>query len=377
MPDLIRHPVNTWILAFARMASCDVHNCRNNIITPNQALIAMIVAFSLLAHGTAQAREVRLSGSTMGTTYQIKVVTGAREHLEELQQEIETCLQGINASMSTYLPESEISRFNHLAEVGQSIKISANFYEVLETAGRLFRITEGAWDGTVGPLVNLWGFGAPSRKPQVPEPQAIQRARTAVGFGRIQFRGERCIAKGKPKLYLDLASIAKGYGVDAVARIIARAGWRDYLVEIGGEVYAAGKRPDGTPWRVGINLPLPEAAPTDLHQVVALENMALATSGDYRNFFEINGVRYSHIIDPRSGYPLKNGVVSATVLAGDCTWADGLATALMVMGPDSGLPLVHALPGVECLIIVREDNGELINHPSAGFGAYLDQAHAN
>jgi thiamine biosynthesis lipoprotein len=192
----------------------------------------------------------------------------------------------------------------------------------------------------------------------------------AVDFSQIKFCGDGCITKANPKISLDLASIAKGYGVDLVADLIAQAGWKDYLVEIGGEIYAAGRRPDGTRWRVGINRPLPDAVPTDVYQVVALENMALATSGDYRNFFESDGVRYSHIIDPRNGYPVKNGVVSATVLAEDCTFADGLATALMVMGSQQGLALVHDLPGVEGLIIERGESGDLINHASEGFGAF-------
>jgi len=333
-------------------------------------LFTLIVVLAALAPGAAWSQAVLISGRTMSTTYHIKVVAGAGETLGPLRQEIEACLNGISNSMSTFIPGSEITRFNNLQVLGQHFEISPDFSEVLKTAARLHRLTGGAWDGTVGPLVDLWGFGSQARAAGIPDGGKIKEKLALVDFGAIDFCGRNCIAKSHAGLSLDLASIAKGYGVDSVARLIARAGWSDYLVEIGGEIYAAGKRPDGTPWRVGINRPLPGAAPTDVYQVVTLSGKALATSGDYRSFFEVDGVRYSHIIDPRTGYPVRNGVVSATVLAADCTLADGLATALMVMGPEGGVPLVNTMPGVECLIVVRGGDGVLVNHPSRGFGAY-------
>jgi thiamine biosynthesis lipoprotein len=166
---------------------------------------------------------------------------------------------------------------------------------------------------------------------------------------------------------LDLNSIAKGFAVDRVCGLLAAGGYKNYLVEIGGEVYAAGVRADGKNWRVGINRPQKDAAIDEVYKAVSLADQALATSGDYRNFFEIDGVRYSHVIDPRSGYPVSNGVVSVSIIAENCTLADGLATAIMVMGPAKGIQLVNQLNNVECFIIVEKPDGRLIDFYSTGF----------
>jgi len=183
----------------------------------------------------------------------------------------------------------------------------------------------------------------------------------------ILLSGDKALVKRTAHVQLDLASIAKGYGVDQVSALLRNTGYADFLVEIGGEVYASGIRSDGKPWRIGINRPDKDARHDDVYKVVRLHNAGFATSGDYRNFFERHGRRYSHVIDPRTGYPVSNAVVSASVIADSCTFADGLATALMVLGPEKGLGVVAALDGVECLIIVREDDGILMEHGSKGF----------
>jgi thiamine biosynthesis lipoprotein len=188
-----------------------------------------------------------------------------------------------------------------------------------------------------------------------------------VGFDRIRLDPSGTISKTDPAVTLDLASIAKGYGVDAIARLLGDEGFDHFLVEIGGEVYARGRRKDGKPWRVGINRPDRQAAFNDVYQAVPLTDRAMATSGDYRIFFQVDGQSYSHILDPRTGRPVTNGVVSATVVADNCTVADGLATALMVMGPEKGVALVNRLPSVACLIVVRQADGTLTDHPSSGF----------
>ncbi|MGD8264423.1 MAG: FAD:protein FMN transferase, partial [Desulfobacterales bacterium] len=162
-------------------------------------------------------------------------------------------------------------------------------------------------------------------------------------------------------------SIAKGYGVDQLADVIRKEGYQNYLVEIGGEVFASGYRKDGKLWRIGINRPQIDAAFDDVYKVVDLHNKAFATSGDYRNFFVVDGMRYSHIIDPRTGYPVSNGVVSATIISETCTFADGLATAIMVMGADKGLELVNRIDGTEGLIIIEKQDGGLVPHHSKGF----------
>jgi thiamine biosynthesis lipoprotein len=311
-------------------------------------------------------KEMALEGHTMGTTYHIKVVTGPFAGLGDLHRNIERRLEQINRSMSTYDTESEISRFNRIAESRQPFPVSEDFQRVLQVARRLHRLTGGAWDGTVMPLVNLWGFGPRRVERGMPEREEIADALAKVGFENLRLDPDGTLSKQRPDVTLDLASIAKGYGVDALAELTREAGFSDFLVEIGGEVYAGGRRLDGQPWRIGISVPEPGAPADRVRRTLPLEDRALATSGDYRNFFEMNGKRYTHIIDPRTGFPVATGVVSATVVAGDCTFADGLATALMVLDPLEGLALVNGLDGVEGLIMERIADGSLREHYSRG-----------
>jgi thiamine biosynthesis lipoprotein len=306
------------------------------------------------------------TGQTMGTTYHITVTEGPGARSAGLHARIDQRLERLNQSMSTYLPDSEISRFNRSRSVDRAFPVSTDFYAVMAVAAEVYRISKGTWDGTVEPLVKLWGFGSPGGIDALPSRQSIAEALGKVGFDHIDVSGPGVIKKGRPDIAVDLASIAKGYGVDAVARLLGEAGFKSYLVEIGGEVYAAGRRPDGMPWKVGINQPDMSAPANAVYMALVLENQAMATSGDYRNYIEIEGRTYSHIIDPRSGYPVRNGVVSASVIAPTCTLADGLATALMVMGPREGLALLDRLDQVEGLIIVRRANGVLHNHWSRG-----------
>jgi thiamine biosynthesis lipoprotein len=317
--------------------------------------------------GCSGRRELRFEGKTMGTIYHIKVVAGYWTRTGPIQTVIDDTLEAVNASMSTYRPESEISRFNRFREAGRAFEIGAGFFEVMNTAHQLHRLTEGAWDGTVDPLIELWGFGRDQKPPAVPASEDIQAAMGRVGFDRIDIAPPDTLIKRSADVSLNLSSIAKGYGVDAVAREIRALGFSDFLVEIGGEVMASGVRPDGSPWRVGINLPRTDAGFEEVYKVIALTDRAFATSGDYRNYFVLDGRRYSHIIDPRTGYPVASGIVSASVAAPTCTLADGLATALVVMGAEAGMALVNRLDGVEGYIIVETADGRLVDHFSSGF----------
>ncbi|MCB2146001.1 MAG: FAD:protein FMN transferase [Deltaproteobacteria bacterium] len=321
----------------------------------------------LLCSACQPKRELQLSGKTMGTTYHIKVVAGLLTSGADIQRQIDTRLAAINKSMSTYDPSSEISRFNAIQSTAESFSPSDDFLTVLRVAATLHRLTDGAWDGTLDPLVNLWGFGRKGAVNQIPNDIEILQALSHVGFDRIRLDPSGRIGKTDPAVTLDLASIAKGYGVDEIARLLGEKGFSDFLVEIGGEVYARGLRKDGKPWRVGINRPDRKATFNDVYRAIPLTNRAMATSGDYRIFIQIADHFYSHIIDPRTGRPVVNGVVSATVVAANCTVADGLATALMVMGPEKGVALVNRQPSVECLIVVRKPDGTLMDYPSSGF----------
>lgn len=327
--------------------------------------ISLVLSILLMVSCGGQ-KEHQWSGATMGTTYRIKVIASRSADMAPVQARIDELLVRINQSMSTYQSDSEISRFNALTAAGEPFPITADFLRVMLSAREIHQLTRGAWDGTVDPLVNLWGFGKAGPLRQLPSAEAIENARQQVGFDLIDVSVTGQLKKKTGRVTVDLGSIAKGYGVDQVAILLNGLGFEHYLVEIGGEVYAAGRRIDGKPWRVGINKPSREAPSEAVYKVVELKDSAMATSGDYRNFVEIEGRTFSHIIDPRTGYPVQNNVVSASVLADNCTLADGLATALVVMGPEKGIALLDLLQGVEGMIIVRRSDGELVNFWSRG-----------
>ena len=324
--------------------------------------------------GCGGQREIRIAGRTMGTTYHVTIIGGYFTSVGQLRQAIDERLEAINASMSTYRPESEISRFNALPKTGMTFPVGDDFFQVVRLSRELFEMTAGAWDGTIDPLVDLWGFGRTQRTPRIPADGEISDRMAHVGFDLIDASREGFLIKRHPKVTLDLASVAKGYGVDVVAALIRGRGFADFLVEVGGEVFASGVRLDGRQWRVGINRPEAGAAIDQVYQVVRLRDRAFATSGDYRIFFEQDGKRFSHVLDPRTGRPVANGVVSVSVTAATCARADGLATALMVMGVDDGLKLVDALADVECLMVVRDAEGNLVDHYSKNFKRYTAEA---
>lgn len=327
------------------------------------SVLAFIGAFCM---GFGSNKEHLLTGDTMGTTYHIKIIAPRTHDMAVVQQRIDQRLEQLNQSMSTYRKESEISRFNSLADVDKPFAVSTDFLKVMQAADAIYELTAGAWDGTVYPLVNLWGFGRSGPIEAAPTHTAILKSMERVGFKHINVSAEGYLEKRHPQVTVDLASIAKGYGVDVLAELINGLGYQNHLVEIGGEVFASGRRQDGKPWKVGVNRPDKTASATQVYKALNLEDRAMATSGDYRNYVKIDGRYYSHIIDPRTGYPVNNGVVSASVVAPNCTLADGLATALMIMGPQEGVRLLNTLEHVEGLIIVRRPDGALADHWSNG-----------
>jgi thiamine biosynthesis lipoprotein len=333
---------------------------------PAAMAAGLLLALVMTPVGCDGRRQLQFTGRTMGTTYSVKVVTGYFNRLSGLQQQIDRRLAAINHSMSTYQEDSEISRFNRWERTGKPFAVSGDFMRVMTVADTIFDLSNGAWDATVDPLVNLWGFGRRKQAAPMPDDKVVRDALAHVGFRRIRILAPTALVKTDAAVSLDLGSIAKGYGVDQLAELLRGEGLRDFLVEIGGEVYAAGRRRDGTPWRVGINVPKAEAPTDQVYRVAALSDRALATSGEYRNFFEMNGRRYSHVIDPRTGFPVANGVVSVSIEADSCTLADGLATAVMVMGAADGLALIERLDGVEGLIVEMTADGALVDHGSSG-----------
>jgi len=326
-------------------------------------LIFLVLLFS----GCGMKKEFEISGKTMGTTYHIKVVAGFLQNTKLLKDEIDMRLDEINESMSTFRKDSEISRFNDYQSVGKKFPISEDFYNVMTVAKTIYEATGGAWDGTVKPLVDLWGFGKSEGKHTIPDKSQVAALLSNIGFNNIEIFSDQYLVKKNPSITLDLASIAKGYGVDQVAAVIRANKINNFLVEIGGEVFAQGHRKDGKRWRIGINRPQKNAPLDQVYKILELQNKGFATSGDYRNYFEVNQKRFSHIIDPRNGFPVDNDVVSVSIIANTCTFADGLATAVMVLGDQKGLDLVNRLDNTECLIVTQNKDGVLIDHFSKGF----------
>jgi len=336
------------------------------------------VFFFVLALGCDSKKEILISGETMGTTYHIKVVAGLPNASGKLKKAIDMRLAEINQSMSTYIKDSEIRRFNAIDTTDKTLTVSRDFYTVLVLAEKIYRLTEGAWDGTLEPVIDLWGFGPSGRRDEgsrLPTEQEIKKRLSTIGFDQVVISPDRTVRKKNADIAIDLNSIAKGFAVDQIAILLKEKGIDNFLVEIGGEMIASGVKADAKNWRVGINLPRTDAAYDNVYKILQLHGKAMATSGDYRNFFEVNGKRYSHVFDPRSGYPVENGVVSASVIADTCGFADGLATALMVLGAEKGIALVDSLASVECLVIVEGPNRELTDYYSKGFHTFESDLH--
>ncbi len=336
-------------------------------------LVCVVVAAALWQQYRSASRgpSLTLRGETMGTTYAITVHGAPADTLTGLPAEIEARLQAINKSMSTWDPASEISRINEMP-AGQRVTVSEDFHRVLSAALSLSEATDGAFDVTVGPLVNIWGFG-PKAQDGPPDAAALEEARRRTGYGNLDVSG-RSLSKRVEGMYLDFSAIAKGYGVDALAEILRRRGIGNYLVEIGGEVTVAGRAPDGKPWAIGIERPEENIAQgAALHAVVRLTQGALATSGSYRRFKRRQVEKSHHIIDPRTGLSTNSSLVSVTVHAPDCMTADGIATALMVMGTEAGLRWVETRPGVEALFLEATPSGAFTQRLSLGFQRLVEK----
>jgi FAD:protein FMN transferase len=315
---------------------------------------------------------IDLCGETMGTTYSIKIADGRMSNDKKgvLKSEIDSLLQNVNMQMSTYIPESAISVFNK-KRAGEWQEVSADFLKVLNLARQVNIESGGAFDVTVAPVVDLWGFGKKEDRNSPPSEEEVDHLKELVGMDKIVIDGKR-IMKNHDKTELDFSAIAKGFGVDAVAEYLAGQGFKNYLVEIGGEVVVKGAK-HGEPWRIGVDRPLIE--PTVNHQfqaILKIKDVAVATSGDYRNYFVSGDSLYSHTMDPRTCRPIINGVASVTVIAPNCTLADAMATAIMVMGMEKGLHWVESKPDIEVMIIERVGADFNVSE-SGGFWAFVEE----
>lgn len=311
---------------------------------------------------------VELSGETIGTYYLVKVFPEGPQTPTPLEMEhaIQRQLNLVDRKMSTYRTDSELSQFNQF-DSREPFTFSEETFEVIQLSQRISEQTDGAFDITVGPLVNAWGFG-PEGAVQAPTEQELARLRQRVGYQLLSVDPvARTVSKAHPEIYLDLSAVAKGYAVDRVAAALDDLSVENYMVEVGGEVRTNGVNAEGHAWQIGIEVP--DDTIGGVQRVIGLSGMAMATSGDYRNYYERDGVIYSHTIDPRTGRPVPHSVASATVIHHECVYADALATALVVMGADEGLALAQEM-GLPVLFVIHKDDG-LEERPSPAFTAFL------
>lgn len=330
--------------------------------------LVVFASLLLLAGCEKSVEQVHISGPTMGTSYNIKYIQqpGITDS-KTLQTEIDRLLEQVNDQMSTYRKDSELSRFNQHTSA-DLFPVSVQTATVVKEAIRLNALTQGALDVTVGPLVNLWGFGPEARPDVVPTEQELNARRTMTGIANLNVDGN-ALSKKLPELYVDLSPIAKGWGVDVVADYLQSLGLLNYMVEIGGEIRLKGLNRDGVPWRIAIEKP--SVDDRSVQEIIEPGEYAIATSGDYRNYFEQDGVRYSHIIDPTTGRPINNRVVSVTVLDKSCMTADGLATGLMVLGEERGMAIAEANQ-IPVFMIVKTDDG-FKEYVSSSFKPFLNK----
>jgi len=327
---------------------------------PSAFLVAVAVCLLLLAGcrpGKPRDVAATIRGETMGTTYSVKLAALPEgKTADDVKSRIDARLETVNRQMSTWRKDSEISRFN--AHAGTDwFPVSADTVTVLAEAQRISELTGGKFDVTVMPLVNLWSFGPENRPRKKPTDEEIARRKESVGYRLLELRVHPpAVRKKRGDVTVDLSAIAKGFGVDRVAGELDLLGVSGYMVEIGGEVRCNGTKADGRPWQIGIQSPANSR--DSAHRVVALRdrNRAMATSGDYRSYFEEAGKRYSHTIDPHTGRPVTHRLASVSVVAGNCMIADGLATAIMVLGPEAGYNLAMK-ENLAVLLLVADGKG--------------------
>jgi thiamine biosynthesis lipoprotein len=320
-----------------------------------KTFLFLLFLTSLYACQSQERESVVLNGLTMGTSYSVKIVpNGVSTDKNEIYSHIETILANINQSMSTYINDSELSRFNQSKSTDWQ-SLSSDLTLVIEHGNQVSLMTNGAFDITVGPLVNLWGFGPDPFNQEIPSESAIQTVIQHTAFNKLLFdKVSNRIAKSDPEVTIDLSGIAKGFAVDKIAQYLNEYGFKHYLIEIGGELIAKGTNTEEIPWQIGIEQA--KLLSRSVQRIIGLDNIAMATSGDYRNYFEKDGIRYSHTINPSTGKPINHKLAAVTVLHSSAMHADALATAFMVSGPEKSLPLANQL-GIGIYMIIKTDSG--------------------
>ncbi len=310
-------------------------------------VLSVIFLSSLFCSCGQPPKYIQHEGFTEGTIYKIVYESPKGVNYEK---EIIQLLHEFSASLSTYIPTSLISRIN---QNDPTAVVDDYFRTVFNKSAEVTKASGGVFDITIAPIVNLWGFGFTSEHPDM-DPKKIDSLLQFVGMDKIRISGDKVI-KDSPGVLLDVNAIAKGYSVDVVGDFLKSKGCKNYLVDIGGEAVARGVNASGNTWRIGIERPADNAAYGEEYQaIVPLNNRAMATSGNYRRFFEIDGVKYAHTIDIKTGYPVRHNLLSATIVADDCITADGWATVCMVLGLNKSIEILRQHPELDAFLIYNE-----------------------
>lgn len=335
-------------------------------------ILAIIAVFAIwrlfVANNTTQpdaeeTAEIHLTGTTMGPIpYSIKYMD---EQGRDFQTEIDALLNAFNNSLSTYIPSSEISRFN----TDDFFEFETDFfYPVLLTSKEVYEKTGRAFDPTIGPLVNAWGFGP--EKSKGPDSLEVDSLLSIIGFDKVVF--DENTARKQPGMYLDLSAVAKGNGIDVVAEFLRGKDITNFMVEIGGEVVCQGHSKAARPWVIGIQKPTLKSESSELMAKISMKNIAIATSGNYRNYYVKDGKMIAHTISPFSGYPESSNLLSASVFAKNCTLADAYATACMVLGLEKSKQLIDKIDGLECFFIYTDEQGDYQTYASEGIAPHIE-----
>jgi thiamine biosynthesis lipoprotein len=304
-------------------------------------------------------------GNVQGTTFNIRYIS---EDNINLDRKVDSVFKAIDASMSTYLPTSTISKWN---KGNQPMKIDEGFLDVLLASFELAKATNGLFDPTVGPLVQAWGFG--KKSPDEMDSMLVKKILADVGYEKVLLFGDTTIGKINPNIQLDFNAIAQGYTVDQLAVLLSKNGIRNFMIEVGGELICRGINPDGKVWRIGIDKPSPQIQEERFQAIIQLSNKALATSGNYRKFRTDpkTGIKYSHTINPKTGYPVNHQLLSVSVVGPNCMMADAYATSFMVMGLKSALEMLKTLKGWDAYFVFINAEGEWETYATNGFEKYI------
>ncbi len=316
------------------------------------ALFVGVLFYLSFTRSPESSQQLMLQGEALGTTWTLK---SAEVHTDDRAQEllavVESALADVDQSMSTYRPDSELMAIN-AAEGAQAIALSNLMGRVLGEALDVGRASNGAFDVTIGPLVKAWGFG-PNKRRVAPPAEVLEQLTASIGQDKLELT-EAGLTKAHPQVFVDLSAIAKGFAVDLAVQRLEAVGAKNILIEVGGEIVARGKNAQGQVWRLGIETP--SESQRQIHHAVALDDAAMATSGDYRQYYELDGRRVSHLIDPRTGQPIEHRLASVTVVADQCSTADAWATALSVLGEKDGFELAQNR-NLKAYFIVRTEDG--------------------